>query len=394
MILDSLKLLNFKNYRSCSLNFNPGFNFIYGNNGNGKTNILEAISMLCFTKSFLQNSEIDCIKYGENNFEIIGECINYLGTKNKIRYSFDNELQKKEIVYNNEIIQRFSSFFGTLPLVVLSPYDLKLTAGTPNDKRRNFDILISQVSKIYFSDLKDLTKLVKQKNSLLRDELYYKKYSRTKLVEMLESWNEKLVDLSVRIIMKRVDFINEYRSYVHDAYCKINDSDTSLEIKYSSESIEDGLADIKDENQITDCIKSTIQQKMELEISRGVSLVGPHRDNYVFNMIKNGDTFELKSFASQGEHKSFIVAMKIAEYKYLKEKRNKTDDGEPIILLDDLFSELDSSRTEKIGAMFKDLNQIFLTTTDLRYLDIVKKYYNKEEISSYYVNNGTAQKIT
>ena len=350
--------------------------------------------MICFTKSFLQNSESECIKYGENSFEITGECINYRGTKNRVKYSFTNELQKKEIIFNNEVILKFNSFFGTLPLVVLSPYDLKLTAGSPIDKRRNFDILISQVSKVYFNDLKDLSKLVKQKNSLLRDELYYKKYSKSKLIELLESWNEKLTDVSIKIITRRIDFINEYRFYVQEAFEKITGSDVQVKLEYASDVFTDKSSNDIDEIHLMECFKNTLLQKMDMEISRGVSLVGPHRDNYVFSMVKNGETFELKSYASQGEHKSFIVALKIAEYKYLKDKRNISDDGEPIILLDDLFSELDSLRTEKIGAVLNELNQIFLTTTDKGYQAIIKKYFREDEISTFYVNNGTAKEVT
>ena len=391
MILDNLKLINYKNYRSCSLNFNPRFNFLFGDNGNGKTNILEAISLLCFTKSFLQSSEAECIKYGEKSFEITGEFVNLFKTKNKVKFSYGSDTQKKEIMFNNELVLKFNSFFGTIPLVVLSPYDLKFTAGTPNDKRRNFDILISQVSKLYFSDLKELNKIIKQKNSLLREDLYYKKYSRSKLIELIESWNEKLIDLSVRIILKRINFLKEYIIYLKDSFNKIVGSSIIPHLDYKCESLNEFKVDSLNENELKQNIQNSLLQKIDLEISRGVSLVGPHRDNYFFYMVKNGEMFDVRSFASQGEHKTFVVALKISEYQYLKDKLINQDNGVPIILLDDLFSELDSQRIEKIGSILNDFEQVFLTTTDMRYLDIIKKYFKKEEISSYYVINGTAK---
>src|ERR1051325_1969269 len=140
----------FKNYSSASLNFNPRFNFIYGRNGNGKTNILEAISMLAFTRSFLSNTETDCVQTGQSRFTLSGKFINGSDSSHKACLSFDKTEGTKEFYYNNDRVKKFSSFYGTIPLTVLSPYDLKLAYGLPFDRRKNFDMLISQVSHTYF----------------------------------------------------------------------------------------------------------------------------------------------------------------------------------------------------------------------------------------------------
>src|SRR5437867_8731080 len=141
MILDKLYLNTFKNYNACNIAFNSKVNFFYGDNGNGKTNILESISMLCFTKSFLQSSEPDCVQHDNNEFFINGEFVNNSGSRTKISFRYDKQNSSKELFYNNEQIKKFSSFFGRIPLVILSPLDSRLTSGSPNDKRKNFDIL-------------------------------------------------------------------------------------------------------------------------------------------------------------------------------------------------------------------------------------------------------------
>ncbi len=393
MRLQLLKLKNFKNYVSCSLNLNPRFNYIYGDNGNGKTNILEAISFICYTRSFLQNPESECVRYNEVNFEIYSELFSSANTKNTVLFSFDKSNLKKEIVFNNDPVLKFSGFFGTLPLIVLSPGDLKLTAGTPGDRRRNFDILISQVSKVYFNDLKSLSKIIRQKNSLLKNNLISRKYNDSRFIELLEVWNEKLVNISVRIILKRIEFIREFAVYLKSSFMKIAGDSIIPQIEYCTDSVENLKENELNEDNINLCIKNALMQKMKIEQIRGISLVGPHRDNYFFSMIKNGNKFDVRSFASHGEHKAFIVSLKISEYQFLKDKLYDSNTGEPIILLDDLFSELDATRTEKIASMLTELNQVFLTTTDKRYIDISSNYFKKEDISSFYIDNGTAQKI-
>lgn len=391
MILQFLRLNNFKNYQTCSLNFNPRFNFLLGDNGNGKTNLLEAISMICYTKSFLQNPELDCVKYNEDTFDIYGELINSSQTKHTVRFTFEKSELKKEINFDNEPVRRFGNFFGTIPLIVLSPGDLKLTAGTPFDKRRNFDILISQVSKLYFEDLKSLSKIIKQKNSLLKDNLNGIKYSDEGVYELLNIWNDKLAEISARIVLKRLEFIKEFEKYIKSSFNKITGDSIVPEIEYISDALCAGTDTDLSEKKITGYYKDALKKKLQAELSRGLSIIGPHRDKYIFSIIKDSEKFELQSFASQGEHKAFVVALKFSEYLYMKEKLYNTSSGEPIILCDDLFSELDANRTEKIAALLSELNQVFLTTTDERYIGITSRYINKNEISSFKIVNGTAE---
>jgi DNA replication and repair protein RecF len=387
MLLESLRLHNFKNYKSSSLSFSPGLNFIYGENGNGKTNLLESISMLCYTKSFLQNSENECLKYGERSFEISGQFKNASDSLNKIKLTYKNETNEKEIFYNNEKVTAKNEFIGKFPLVVLSPKDTKLTTGSPQERRRNFDLLISQVSRVYLKDLRSLNRVLKQKNSLLKNNLVNKRYSKTELRDMIALWNDEIVEYGVKILIRRLDFIEGFKDYLLESFNKIVGSSYVPLISYESDLLEPGLSEAQDVDSIRGNFKELLGKKMDLEMSRGISVVGPQRDNYVFRMEKDGELFDVRIFASQGEHKTFIVALKLSEFEYINDNLENLNTGKPILLLDDVFSELDKKRIKKISGILKDFNQVFLTTTDYDYLNILRENFHSN-FEAYHIING------
>ncbi|MGH2574159.1 MAG: DNA replication/repair protein RecF, partial [Ignavibacteria bacterium] len=289
-----------------------------------------------------------------------------------------------------EPIGKFSSFFGKIPLVTLSPQDIKLTSGVPYDKRRNFDVLISQTSRIYYDDLRNLNRIITQKNSLLKENLLYKKYSPDELKTLLEPWNNSLIEYGVKILLKRIAFMKEFRAYIKNNFKEIV-GDLNIPEMYYFSSITDGLSDDDlNEININDKFREKINQQYQAELRRGMSIVGPHRDNYVFRIMKNGQDFELKYFGSQGEQKTFLVALKLSEYQYLRDKLDKTAAGEPILLLDDLFSELDKYRAGSISTVLPEFKQVFLTTTNADYLELIKNNFRTEDISVINVANGTA----
>jgi DNA replication and repair protein RecF len=391
MLLEGLHLENFKNYTSCSFSFGPKLNFIYGENGNGKTNILEAISLLCFSKSFLLNSENDCVKYSETRFDVTGTFENRVGTKHKLRFSYDKGSACKEMIFDSEKISRFSGFIGKFPLVVLSPQDLRLTLGTPQDRRRNFDLLLSQISMVYLDDLKKYNRTLKQKNSLLKDNLITRKYSRTEIMDFIELWNRELVQYGIKILIRRLDFLEEFKKYLETSFFNIVGNKYLPLIAYESEMLPHTGSPLADVDIIRDNFTSLIDSKMDAEIKRGTSLCGPHRDNYVFSMEKSGELFDMRTFASQGEHKTFVVSLKFSEYSYIKESVNHTNTGEPILLLDDVFSELDRNRVGKICSLISGYKQVFLTTTEKSYLSELKKDFS--EARTFEVINGTASLV-
>jgi DNA replication and repair protein RecF len=393
MKIDKLQLSNFKNYEFCSFQFNSKLNFIFGDNGNGKTNILEAISMLCYTRSFLQTSDDDCIKYGFDEFDIKGEFINAINSRYNVEYKFGKDFYRKKILLDDENISGLSLFFGRIPLVVLSPGDIKITLGSPADRRRNFDILISQISRVYYDDLKNLNRLLKQKNSLLREHHFSRKYSATEIKDLLDGWNKELIDTGIKIIIRRLNFVKEFQNYMTSNFKNILGDTYKPCISYESELLEDGISESINESFLREKFERAVEMKSELELKRGISLVGPQRDDYLFRMEKQNNTFELKTFASQGEHKTFIVALKLSEYVYLRDKLEIEITGEPLLLLDDLFSELDRNRTQKISWILTDYNQVFLTTTEVGYLQELKKIFGRDNVTSFNIINGTAKAI-
>ena len=391
MILKKIILGNFRNYEALELDFNNKFNFIHGNNGHGKTNILEAVSFISYGKSFLGSGEPDCVRFKAGGFNIFGEYENELENLQYVSADYDLETRRKTYHINKESISSISSsLFGKFPVVFLSPHSLNITYGNPSERRRFFDILISQTSKVYLDDLKKLVKILKQKNALLKNE---GRHMRGESRGVLDTYNEKLAETSARIILKRLDFLNEFKELLGKNFSFLVPNGNHGYINYFSDIT--GEIEYKDFDKysheiLTARSENLIAEKTGQEIDRGLSLIGPQRDDYLFKLEKDDDAhnstdiFDLKNHASQGEHKTFIVALKLSEFDYLKNKKNTY----PVLLLDDILSELDAERVSKIISHLKDFGQIFLTTIEENYLEDIKKMYNNDEISVFKVSNG------
>jgi len=394
LILKRIVLKNFRNYSGQEINFNNKFNFIYGNNGQGKTNILEAVSYSTYGKSFLGSSEADCVKFGDTEFFVESDFINDLGNKDFIVINYDSHKKSKTIHRNKQKVNSFSAeVFGRFPLVFLSPKSLNITYGNPSDRRKFFDILISQTSNLYLDHLKELAKTLKQKSALLREYSLHRKLTFSELKDLLNSYNEKLSDVSSRVLFKRINFLREFESYFDRNFQFLLKQDHKGSITYSSDitgeiipkNSETGLDELRS---LTDKI---LLQKFNEEIKRAVTLVGPQRDEYVFKLSKLENeepvSFDLKNFASQGEHKTFLLALKLSEYDFLKNSKSTS----PVLLLDDILSELDEERVSMIISHLKDYGQIFLTTTDKDYLERLKTFYTDDEISEFYIEDGNVK---
>lgn len=391
MILKKLSIKNFRNYTGHIFNFNNKFNFIYGENGQGKTNILEAISYSALGKSFLGSAESDCVMFGKDEFRIESEFENDMENKDLVSVNYNKASGTKSVHKNKEKVTVFSSeIFGRFPLVVLSPQSLVVTYGNPSDRRRFFDILISQSSRLYLDYLKELAKIIRQKNALFKSYSFFKKYSHAEMTNLLDSYNDKLADVSANIVFKRMNFLKEFRKYFEKSFSFLNSSDQLSSIGYYSDV--SGVINPGEEPEDFTVLKKSIgdyiSAKTGDEISRSTTLAGPQRDDYIFKLNKTNsagtETFELKHFASQGEHKTFVVALKLAEYEYLKDRKSTN----PVLLLDDVLSELDESRVSRIISHLKDYGQIFLTTTEIGYTDNLKEFYQDNEISVFKIENG------
>ncbi len=355
MSLLSIHLKNFRRHRETNLTFSKKLNFIVGANGAGKTTILESIYYLCTNKNFNTRTDSETVLFGKDNFEVVGT-INEL-TENTIRVFYSLQENKKVYFRNNKKINRSIDVIGNFPVVILTPSDLSITKGFPGDRRRFVDSILSQASETYLKNLLDYNKTLKQRSSLL---FLLKENKSKQLIEELEAWDERLIQSGTYLIEKRKEFIKQFRVFVKDSYKEIMESKETPEIQYCFlESDETEV--LNTEKKFRDLLMS---KKVE-EKKRAANLVGPHRDDFVFIL----DEVELKKYGSQGQHKTFQISLRFAEFFFLKHLTGKT----PMFLLDDVFGKLDSKRAHKISNYLRKVGQAFITVTDLSdfsFLDI------------------------
>ena len=345
MILKQIELQNFRLHKNTSLNFSDKLNLIVGGNGHGKTSILEAIYYLCTTKNLNLASENDVIMFCEQYFEAKGSF--YDLTKNQTRIFFDTAKSKKNFFLDDKQIFNSSSIIGKFPIVSLIQSDHAITQGAPSERRRFVDSVISQASHTYLEILLEYSKTLRQRSSLLSQ---IKESRNVNLFSQLDAWTEALITTGAEIIKHRIRFVKEFSAHVTEAYNHIVENAEEPLIIYNA------LAELDEEN-IAKGFRQELAVMREDELRRGTNLVGPHRDDFIFSI--NG--LELKRFGSQGQHKTFQIALRFGQFFFMKEKLGKT----PIFLMDDVFGELDSYRAGKISEYLSQIGQAFITMTDL-----------------------------
>jgi DNA replication and repair protein RecF len=367
MKLKHLKIFNLRNHSHSEIDFSDGINLIYGPNGSGKTTILEAISICSMSKSFLPTLDQNLIKYEQKGYEVGLRAINDLGAEYKVDVKFSSS--KKKISNNDSENLSPKNLIGNIPIVVLSPDYKSITFGSPGDRRDFIDKVISQISKSYLSKLIQLKKVLKQRNSLLS---IFKKNERYDDA-LMEPWTEKLIDLNADIVMKRHEFINELMPMFKETFKEIAPNE-EVELIYYAYKIEEGIRE--DKVKIMEELHKYYEYRKEVEYHRASTIFGPQKDDLIIK-INSGIA---KDYASQGQHKSLLISLKIAEFNYLKSYCNET----PIVLLDDIFAELDESRSKHvIDIIEKNGVQSFITSTNselLNKLNVEKKLFNIEDI--------------
>ncbi len=353
MYLRSLSLSNFRLHKNTNIEFSEGLNYIVGGNGQGKTTILEAIHYISTTKSFLAQSDVESLTFNESVFEVKGKISDLIDDTMIIR--FDLNENKKHYAINGKQINSPSEIVGRYPIVLLSPRDSKITEESPADRRKFVDSIISQFSHSYFQNLLEYKRILRQRSSLL---LQLREYFSQSLDDELNVWTRKLIEYGSKLIIARTDFINEFKNYVSRAYNLIMSGIEIPDIEYVS------LGFDNREN-VEEVFRELLQKESTNELRRAVNLIGPHRDEYRF--LLNG--IDLRTYGSQGQHKTFQVALRFAEYFYLRDKMNKN----PFFLLDDVFGDLDKSRGKMISEHLSDLGQAFITLTDFTNFGEIKR---------------------
>jgi len=342
MEITHLKLLNFRNYESLDLSFSKTRNMIYGLNGSGKTNIVEAIYMLGLTKTFRGNNDNIVIMKGKNITKIEGTIHDDIIHNHKLILS---EAGKRIKIDNNKIA-KLSDYITKINIIMFNPDDLKLIKDTPMTRRKLLNIEISNLSSEYITYLNNYSKVLKQRNSYLK--ALSKKNVRDNTY--LTIITEQLIDLGLKIMLIREAFINNINSYISAIYYQITKKG-QLSIRYKSEFLH------KSKEQLV----AMYTKNFEREIIMGKTLFGPHHDDFEFLINKE----IVKEYSSVGEQKNSILAFKFAEIKNIENSLHK----KPILILDDLFSEIDAEKISNIlDFLDKDI-QTFITTTEIDKVD-------------------------
>lgn len=339
MKIINLKLYNFRNYETLNLEFSNKQNIIIGQNGSGKTNIVEAIYVLAITKSFRGSLDKVLIKNGQSSMSIEGSVKDKITHKYKLTLSDNGKVVK----IDNNKIPKLSNYISKINVVLFTPEDINIIKGTPSNRRNMLNIEISQLNNEYLHILNEYNKVLKQRNAFLK-LMYINNLASPDYLWIL---TEKLIDLGIKLSKIRNDFINNINKYYDDINYKIT-KNKGLKVLYVSSY----------KNKTKEELIEKYKYYLERDLSIGKTSIGIHHDDLVFSLKSNN----LKDYGSEGEQKNAIICFKLAEIEIFIKDRGIY----PILILDDLFSELDA---KKINNILKKLNknlQIFITTTDLK----------------------------
>ena len=336
MIVKSVEFSNFRNYDHLQLHFDEGTNILYGDNAQGKTNILEGIYLSGTTKSHKGSKDKEMIQFEKEESHIRS-----IVKKNEKEYRIDMHLRRngtKGVAVNKVPIKKASELFGILNIVFFSPEDLNIIKNGPSERRRFIDCELCQLDKLYLSDLSRYNKVLNQRNKLLKDINF-----RHDLIDTLPMWDVQLLECGRNIIKKRKEFISEINEIVKDIHSKISGGKEELTLIY-----EPNIDDIFFEDEL---LKN---KNRDLKLCQ--TTVGPHRDDILFS-IKGID---IRKYGSQGQQRTSALSLKLSEIDFIKKSINST----PILLLDDVLSELDSNRQNYLLNSITDI-QTMITCTGL-----------------------------
>lgn len=342
MILKKLSILNYKNIGEAELALSPKLNCLVGNNGEGKTNLLDAVYYLSFCRSATTNIDSQIIRHDEDFFMVQGTYENEQGDEELV-YCGMKRGTKKHFKRNKKEYRRLSEHIGLLPLIMVSPSDNALIEGMSEERRRLMDVVISQYDRNYLDSLNRYNKALQQRNSLLKLE-------EEPDISLFEIWEEQMAREGEFLYGKREEFINQLSPLFQSIYQRISEDKEHVSLHYVSHCQRGPLLEVIQRDRAKDCIM-------------GYSLHGVHRDDLEMML---GD-YPMKREGSQGQNKTFVAALKLAQLRFLKEKVGTS----PLLLLDDIFDKLDAHRVEQIIRLVatEDFGQIFITDTNRSHID-------------------------
>lgn len=346
MKIKQIKLINFRNLENVELNFINNINIIIGGNGAGKTNILEAVYLNSLTKSFRANNDIELIKFNKD-FLTIKTTIKENSYNEKVLYNIDKI--SKKIYLNSNKITKLSEYIGKYPVVISTPEDVLMIKTSPSNRRDVLNISICQFNKEYFKTLNEYNKLLKLRNDYLK-RILVNSNSDMKYFEIITT---KLIEKAIYIYIERNKYINSINSYLGSIFEHIC-LNKNLILKYSPNV---DITEYNDEN-IFKILQKKFKRDFNKEISLGMTISGPHRDDFNFYL----DNKDMKFYSSEGQKKMAVISYKLAEMKLFQEQEDK----KPIILLDDLFSELDIKNKNRLVKYIPEDLQVIITSNDLK----------------------------
>ena len=349
MFLKELSLTNYKNFESLKFSFDTKIICFVGLNGVGKTNILDSIYHLSYTKSYFNPIPSQNIKHGETFFFISGKYM--IDDKEENILVSLKKGDKKIIKRNNKLYKKFSDHIGKIPLVLISPDDRNLIIEGSETRRKFIDGIISQTDKEYLNNLIDYNKTLKQRNALLK--MFYDNSENIR--KTIDIYDRQLSSDAQKIYDKRREFLNEFIPIFKSRYKELSNDKENVEIKHSS--------DISPDQNLYKLLKNSLEKDLRFQYTTK----GIHKDDLNLNL----DNFPIKKYGSQGQQKTFLIAMKLAQFDYLSKL-----DSKPILLLDDIFDKLDDARVKQIINLVNQekFNQIFISDTNkTRSENIIKK---------------------
>ncbi|TNJ62085.1 DNA replication/repair protein RecF [Paenibacillus hemerocallicola] len=366
MYLKKLSLRDYRNYESIEFATEGAVNLFVGPNAQGKTNLLEAIFVLALTKSHRTHQDKELIRWGADRTMLRAELDKKYGPCT-LDLTFTNQGKKASI--NGLEQKKLSGFIGALNVVMFAPEDLSIVKGAPGVRRRFLDMEIGQVQPSYLHDLSQYQKVLVQRNNMLKQSFRQSQVNGA----LMEVWNEQLVGLSIKIMKKRQNFINKLQIWAESIHRGITNGLETLAIEYKPSFAYDGSVE---DSVLFEQFMIKLSQAKDQEIRRSTTLYGPHRDDLAFFI--NGK--DVQTFGSQGQQRTTALSLKLAEIEFIQEEVGEY----PILLLDDVLSELDTYRQTQLLETFQTKVQTFITTTGVESLQMNRL----ENASIFHVRNG------